>query len=251
LESADSIGLGAFCLVGKMMRRDWQYRRIILIQTWFLLMLMLAMLLTIAHGHPPPPPISNDPSFVHLLPHLFGLIAIALCINMPFTDLHSGSWIYLTAPISNLQAFAKGIYWALWLPAVGMPNGIMLPFWIHFWGWKEAALFSVFSLIVVSLYLGCAITLISAMPFSSPLNETRSISSAIYIQVCGLAATAFPIALQYFLFRLWWTVLATSVVLAISTWIVVHWTIRDLEGKIRWDLHLKKMGPNQMFREIR
>jgi hypothetical protein len=243
------LGLGAFCFVSKMIRRDWQFRRAILTQTWIPLVIMLALFLEAARSGFFPSPVGHE-SPAHILPHLLGLITMALCLNMPFTDFHSGSWMFLTAPIGRARPFARGIYWSLWCPAAGLPNLALLPLMIHFWGWKEGALCAGFSLVVVSLYLGIEITRISGLPFSNPINESRATGNAIYVQLCCLMAITFPALLQWALFQLWSVAIASAIVLAFLTCFVVHWTLRELDGDIRWRLHIMKMGPAQMFREM-
>jgi hypothetical protein len=184
------------------------------------------------------------------LPHLLGLIAMALCINISFTEFQNGPWLFLTAPIGQLRAFARGIYWALWTPAAGLPYLAMLPFLIYFGDWKEVALFTGFSLVIVSLYLGIEIEMISGLPFSSHPDEARTTVSATYIQICWFFAIIFLTVLQAMLFQYWWTALPSGIVLAVLTWLVVHWNLGELEQEIRWRLHIMKMGPNRMFKQI-
>ncbi len=243
-------GLGAFHFISKMMRRDWQFRRLIFTQTWFLFVIILAIILIAARSGTLPSPLSESESPANILPHLLGLMATALCINISFTEFHNGPWIFLTAPIGQLRAFARGIYWALWTPAVGLPHLIMLPFLIHFWDWKEVTLFTCFSLAVVSLYVGIGIAMISGLPFSSRLDETRTIVSATYIQVCWFAAIIFPTLFQAMLFQHWLVALLSGITLLVLAWLVVHWNLGGLEQEMRWRLHTMKMGSNRMFQVI-
>jgi hypothetical protein len=242
-------GLGAFCFVSKMMRRDWQFRRVILTQTWIPLVVLVAIILVTAHGGWPPSPLGHESPF-HILPHLMGLITMALCVNLCFSDFYSGSWIYLTTPIASLRSFARGIYFALWVPAAGVIHIVMLPFLIRFWGWKEAVLLAGFSLILVSFYLGIEISLIAGLPFSSPIDESRAMLSAVYIQMCWLGSLIFPTTLQWGLFQFYWVALLSAIVLAVLTWIVLHWNLGGLEQEMRWRLHKLKMGPNLIFKQI-
>jgi hypothetical protein len=245
------LGLGAFCFVSKMIRRDWQYRRTILTQAWLPFLIILLMILLAARGSAPPSPFSSsEASFIHIMPHILGLIAVALCVNLCFTDFHSSSWIYLISPVYSLRPFARGVYWALWIPTAGITNGLMLPFLIRFWGWKEATLAVGFSLIVVSLYLGCAMILISGLPFASPLNESSATKNVIHLQVCSLMVMAAPATLHWALFQYRWIAFLSGIILTVLTWLVVHWTLGELESAMRWKLHLLKVGANQMFEEI-
>ncbi len=244
------LGVGAFYFVSKMMRRDWQYRRAVLAQAWLPIVVFAAIIIALVRNGPPPSPISEELSPIHVLPQILGLIAMTLAVNLAFTDSYSRAWVYLTAPIGNLRAFAKGIYWGIWIPTAGLPHILMLPFMIWYWGWKVAVLMCGFSLIAVSFYLAFEITLISGAPFSAPLNETRSIVAAAQIQMCWLVVLMLPATLQWGLFQIQWVALLSAAVLAASTWFVLRWSLAELVGEIRWRLHQMKSGSNQMFREI-
>jgi hypothetical protein len=245
------LGLGACCFVNKMMRRDWGYRRAVLSLALFPFLLMLGIAIAIASGAgSPDSPLSHEMSPSHIVPQLLGLIAIALCANLVFSDFHSGSWIYLTTPIGDLRAYARGIYWGLWFPAAALPYLAMFPFMIRLWGWREAALQVGFSVVVVSLYLAFGITFVAGAPFSSRQEESRAIGKAVNMQMFLIAAIMVPAGLQWALFRIWWVALISGFVLVILTGFVVHWSLGELAEEMRWRLHTMKMGANQMFREI-
>jgi hypothetical protein len=245
------LGLGAFAFVSKMIRRDWQFRRTVLMQAWLPFLIILVIALMITRGSSPASPFGrSDLSFAHVMPHIMGLIAMALCVNVSFTDSCSSSWIFLIAPVRALRSFAQGVYWALWVPIALMPHIVMLPFLVRFWGWKEAALVIAFSLVVVSLYLGFGMMLISGLPFSSPLNESRATQNVINLQICSLIAMLAPATLHWALFQRWWIALITGIVLLVAAWLVIRWTLGELESAMRWKLHAMKMGTNQIFGEI-
>lgn len=242
-------GLASFCLVSKMIRRDWQFRRAILTQAWVPFLVIIAIVLTVARTGVLPAPIGNE-SAAHLFPHLLGLITMAVCVNISATEFHQGSWIYLTAPIGNLRPFVRGIYWALWIPAAAIPHLVLLPFLAGYWGWREALFYAAFNLIVVSLYIGFELSLIPGMPFSSPVNESRTMVNMVYIQTCWVMVLVFPALLQLGLFQLWGLAASAGVVIAVGTVFVVHWKIGDLEGNLRWQLYKMKAGPNCLFRDF-
>ena len=100
------------------------------------------------------------------------------------------------------------------------------------------------------MYVGIEITLISGLPFSGRADELRAILSATYIQLCWFGAIIFPTVLQVMLFRYWWTALLSALVLALLTWLVVHWNLGGLEQEMRWKLHTLKMGQNRMFKVL-
>jgi hypothetical protein len=244
------LGLGAFCFVTKMTRRDWQYRRAVLSQAWLPIVVFAAIVIALVKDGPPPSPISDELSPIYVLPQILGLIAMTLCVNLVFTDSCSRAWVYLTAPIRDMRALAKGIYWGIWIPTAGLPHFLMLPFMIWYWGWKVAVLLCGFNLTVVSFYLAFEMTLISGVPFSAPLNETRSVVAAAQIQMCWLVVLMLPATIQWALFQIQWVALLSAIILAVSTWFALRWSLGELVGEIGWRLHLMKSGTNQMFKEI-
>lgn len=245
------IGSAAYYFVSKMMRRDWQFRRNILMQTWFpLLFLCLMIAGVVRFGLPASPLAQSMPIFNDYLPHLLGLITFALCGVLSFTEFSRGSWIYLVEPIGDLRAFARGVYWALWVFVAGLPHLILLPFLVRCWGWTEAALGGGFSLLVVSLYLSFGIQHISGLPFSSHFNEPHRALITVQVRMGSVGAIIIPAGVQWALFQHWWLALFSSIILAVTTWFVLSHSLDDLEGEIRWRLHMLKMGTNQMFKEI-
>jgi hypothetical protein len=243
------LGLGFFCFIIKMIRRDWQFRRAILTQAWPPFLIMLAAVLVIVRTGDLPSPVGHE-SFAHILPHLIGLIVVTMCLNIPFTDFHKGTWIYLTTPIGNLRPLARGVYCALWVPTVAIPHLVMLPILVRFWGWREALLSSGFNLMVVSLYLGIGIAFISGLPFSSRVDESSAMLKVVYAQTCWIMATAFPAAAQWGLFQDIRVALISGIVLLVATVFVVHSALGDLEGEMRWRMHILKTGPNQLFQSF-
>jgi hypothetical protein len=249
LVTGSPLGLGSYCFISKMIRRDWQFRRAILTQAWPPFVIILAAILVLVHTGELPSPVGHE-SFAHILPHFIGLIVVAMCLNIPFTDFHNVSWIYLTTPIDNLRPFARGVYGALWVPTIAIPHLVLLPLLVHCWGWREALLSCGFNLIVVSLYLGIGITFISGLPFSSRVDESRAVLNVVYVQTCWIMATAFPAAAQWGLFQDIRVALILGIVLMAVTVFVVHWALGDLEGEMRWRMHILKTGPNQLFRSF-
>jgi hypothetical protein len=236
------LGLGAYCFVSKMIRRDWLFRRAILTQTWIPLLVVLGIVLSLAR--------SGNPSSASTLPHLLGLVSLALCINLPFTVFSQGSWIYLTAPIESARAFARGIFWALWVPAAGLPQIVLLLLLPRFSDWQNAVFVAGFNLMIASLYLSFEIRLISGLPFSCPVNESRAMINGIYIQICGLMAIAIPLMVQDALCERFLIALVSAIALFPIIRIVLRINLEKLEKEILWRLYIMKMGPDQIFREI-
>jgi hypothetical protein len=66
----------------------------------------------------------------------------------------------------------------------------------------------------------------------------------------SVCAIMIPAGVQWALFQHRWLALLSGIILAVTTWFVLRRTLGDLEGEIRWRLHMLKMGTNQMFKEI-
>jgi hypothetical protein len=235
------VGLGVFCFINQMIRRDRLFRRALLMQAWILLLVTVVAIGAIAR-------FGLFPAS-HIIPHLLGLISIALCINLPTTAFSNASWIYLTAPIFSARVFARGMWGALWISLVVLPHTALLIFTTLFVNWKEAVFITGFNMIVGSLYLAFGIGMISGLPFSSPVNESRNIVKSIYIQMCGLILMAFPVGVQINLWGAWWYALIVAIAMLFVGWFVLRVNLKGLEREIRWRLHLLKMGPNHLFSE--
>ena len=237
-----AVGLGAFCFISQMIRRDRLLWRAILTQTWILLLITVAVIVALARF--------GAVALSHILPHILGLIILAVCINLPTTEFSNASWIYLTAPIGMVRAFARGICGALWVPLVALPHAFLLIVITLFVNWRDAVFVTGFNLIVVSLYLAFGIGMISGLPFSSKVSESRNIVNSIYIQVCGLFAIVFPIVVQVNVWAIWRYALIAAIVMCCGIWFVVRLNLGRLEKEILWRLYLLKLGPKQMFREF-
>lgn len=244
------LGLGVFCFVSKMIRRDWLFRRAILKQTWLPLLVIALVILGIARSGAVPSPVSGSQLAVQVLPHLLGLAALALCMNISYTAFSKSSWIYLTAPIESGCAFAKGVFWALWIPAAGLPHLALLIFLMRFLSWEEAAFVSGFNLIVASLYLAFEIRFISELPFSKPVNESRTMINGIRIQICWLIAIGIPVMVHEFLAKNLLIAVLTAIFLSVIVSLVLRLNLKRLDREILWRLYQMKMGSNQMFREM-
>jgi hypothetical protein len=242
-------GIAAFCFISKVIRRDWLLRRLIWSQTWVPLLALLGVTLTLDRFGIASP-ISGDRSFAHVLPHLLGIIAVALCVNLAFSASSKASWVYLTAPIGSARAFARGAFWALWIPAAALPHFALVFLFLRQLNWEEAAFIAGFNLIVVTLYLAFSIELITDMPFSTAATESRAMGNTVYVQIYWLMAIFIPVALHQALCKHLWVGVIAAIVLVAVTVSVLRMNLTKLDNKIRWRLYEVKMRSNQMFREI-
>lgn len=240
-------GLGAFSFTSQLMRRDWHFRRNSLPMVLYACFILVPLLAK--EGFPVSPLVPHKFSFAHIFPHLFGMMLAMPCTMIAFSDMHRGSWIFLTAPLGNLRAFARGVYWALWLPGAALPHLCVLPFLIWFWGWKAALLFACFSLILVSCYIDLELLLISGLPFANPFKASRA-ALGVPVLVLGMMTAGFVVALQWVVFQIWLVAVLLGAVLAVAAWLIARLTLRQLEGEIRWNLQTLQMGPTQMFKGI-
>jgi len=244
-------GVAAFGFTGKLMRRDWHFRRnalpgVLPAALWIVggIVSMLAK-----PGLAISPLLSHKFSPAHLFPHALGYMLLLPCAMIAFTDWHQGSWIFLTAPLSRLRAFALGVCAALWLPGVVLPHLCLLPLTAWFWGWKAAILFSFFSAVVASFYLALEVLLISGLPFGNPYKASRS-AIGIPVMIIGGMTAGILVGLQWLAFQIWWVAIAAGLLLALATWLAARLTLRQLEGEIRLNLQTLRMGPTQMFKGV-
>lgn len=240
-------GLGAFSFTSKMMRRDWHFRRTALPTVVYFL---FAFAPFVSHADfPASPMIPHTFSFALVVPHVLGLMLLTPCAMVVFTDLHRGSWIFLTSPLADLRAFTSGVYWAFWFPGVGVTHLCILPVLIRYWGWRDALVFAGFSLILVSFYLGLAMLLISGIPFSNPFKASTAALGLPVLMLGGMVA-AFFATLQWVVFQIWWVAIPAGLLLGIVTMVVARLTLRHLEEEIRLNLQALQTGPTQMFKSI-
>jgi hypothetical protein len=240
-------GVAAFGFTSKLMRRDWQFRRSAVPMALPALGMFVSMMFDARFRVSPFVPHKFSPA--HVFPQVLGFMLLMPCAMISYSDWHQGSWIFLTAPLTRLRAFARGIYAALWLPGVALPHICFLPVAAWFWGWKSATLFSLFSVVVVSFYLALELLLISGLPFASPFKASRS-ALEVPVMILGLVIAGFFVGLQWLVFQIWWVALAAGLLLVLTTWFTARLTLRQLEDEICLNLQTLRMGPTKMFKGV-
>jgi hypothetical protein len=104
-------------------------------------------------------------------------------------------------------------------------------------------------LAIIFVMLCFAIRVIPGMPFSTQVNEQRAVLKTTNMQMFYICAMAL-VALQYYLWSSWTLAILSGIALAIAAWLVARWAFAELDKEFRWRLHIMKMGPNQMFKEL-
>jgi hypothetical protein len=240
-------GVAAFSFTGKLMMRDWQFRRTALPMVIYLAVSFVSFF----RGKEDliSPLIPGKFSIALFFPHFLGLMLATPCSVISFAEFHQGSWIFVTAPLESLRAFTRGVYFALWFPGALLPHLLILPILILFWGWQAAVLFACISLIVASFYLALELLLISGLPFASPYKASRSMIG-LPVVLFGIVIAAILIAVQWLVFQIWWVAVVAGILFGLGTWWTAHGTLRRLEGEIRQNLRLLQIGPTQLFKEL-
>ncbi len=241
-------GVAAFSFTGKLMRRDWQFRRSTLIgvlpaAAWILISVIAKPAEVIS------PWLTHKLSPALFIPHALGYMMLLPCAMLAFTDWHQAAWIFVTAPLGRFRAFARGMFAALWLPGVALPQFLIIPLTARLWGWKAAVLYSLFSAVVASFYLSLEVLLIPGLPFANPYQASRSAVS-IPAMILGGVMAAILVGLQWLVFQIWWLALAAGVLLALATWFAAHLTLRKLENVIGLNLRTLCLGSTRMFKEV-
>ncbi|MCC7009942.1 MAG: hypothetical protein IT184_14140 [Acidobacteria bacterium] len=154
----------------RMMRRDWQFRRaaapLVLVAFMFVPTVVMS-------GRQGSPFVPAGFRVAGLLPEIVSLCSLMVCMVVAFSDHFRASWVFATAPAPALLAFARGIYWALWLPCVAMPLVGSGVYFARDWGPIDAALFTAYGLAVASLLLALQIFLVEALPFGAAPKAER------------------------------------------------------------------------------
>jgi len=242
------VGIAAFSFTSKLMRRDWQFRRNIFIGVLPAALWIIGPLVA-KPGEVVSPLLPHKFSLALVFPHALGFMMLLPCTMLAFTDWHQGSWIFLTAPLDRLRAFARGVLAALWLPGVALPQLVILPLTVRLWGWRAAILFSSFTTVVATFYLALEILLISGLPFANPYKATRSALGLPVMMLGGMIA-GLLVGLQWLVFQIWWVAIAAGLLLSLATWFTARLTLRQLENEIRLNLQTLRMGPTKMFKGV-
>lgn len=196
-----------FAYMVRMMGRDWQFRRQL---AGFLPSLVIAAAATRSFDSP----FGGEFSTVHVLPHSLGLMAFFVCSILLGGSHHKAVWVFDLAPAGAFPSFANGVYAGLWTILVLAPHTVAVPAMLWFWPLRDAIVFAMFSVAVVTLYLSVLLFLVDGLPFGHEPQASQPASMLGALMAGGMAA-ALAVAVQHhYLFR--WHGLAMAAAAAVG-----------------------------------
>lgn len=240
------VGVGACAFTGAMMRRDWNLRRQTLPLT---VMIAYALIILSASQIRVSPFAPGKFAPIHAFPHVLALLLLLPTALISQTDQPLGTWVFLTLPFRNPRAFARGVYFSLWLPGVSLPHLLLLPPAVWFWGWTEALLFVGFSTALSSLYLGAELFMLEGIPFANPvrLSTQALVMPVMILGGIGAAVLAF---FQWLLFRRHATAAAAIGLVVLLASLIARLSEGHLVSEIRANLLTLGQGPTRLFKSI-
>jgi hypothetical protein len=186
----------------------------------------------------------------HLLPHLFGLVLLFICMLLPYSNDYKAAWVFLLAPGQALRGFARGVHAALCLYLVVFPH--LLIFLSFAWGWGvwHAGLFVAFSASLCFVYVAVEVRIIDGAPFSKQVDSMRSITLLPFLML-GAVVIAIVVGLQYFLvFRSAATVAAAAMGVAAAAYVLTRRSLEAFAQSIRYNLALLASESGTLYKEV-
>jgi hypothetical protein len=238
-------GRAGFDYSGRMMRRDWNYRKALIPSVLLILIQTAAIWKNLGHG-----PFTGTFTWAHVIPHLFGVLLFFACLQMQYGADHKGVWVFLTAPSHGFDQFVRGVHALLWLYAVAIPHCILFAILAWRWNFSEALVFTGYSIAVASVYLSLEIKLIDGVPFGKQVT-VNSNATLMPLMMGALLAIGIVVALQYFLiFQSPWIVLAVSAALAATAVILTRRALVHFASAIRFHLSTYADEVGKLYQEV-
>lgn len=243
-------GYGAFSFINVMLRRDWNIRRQALPVVGMFVFYPLILSISSIHRSPV---ISGDWSItsfspMHTLPHVLGIGLIILCPLISYTAEPLGAAMFVPLPIDRFRPFVRGMYLSLYLP-LAIIHLLLLGPCIWLWGVAWGGLFIGFSAVLVSFYLGLAIMLVDGFPFANTFRPSAGAEFPVLL-LLGMIPVAIFAVIQWMIFHNALLVLGTVIMLAFLSLVATHFSLGNLEKKVRAQLNLLGIGPPTMFKEM-
>ena len=240
-------GMGAGLFVVAMARRDWQFRR----ATLRAAVPMLLLLITFPSGLRSPFDDGDRFTAVHLLPHVIGLTMVVALDFLPFSDHYRARWIFQTVPASALRGVVRGTLAAIWLLGAAMPSLLLFAVAAIRWNVPHAALFAIYTLAVLSFYLGTFAWIQGGLPFTRPVDPARAAGNMSFMFGFLIVALAIGIVQAVWLFpdatRIGLAIVALAVAAGCLGWL----SMRVLEARARSALASFAAGTPRTFSIIR
>lgn len=235
-----------FAYVSKMMRRDFQFRRQVLPTLAMIFVAWVPMVLSGSRTDP----FSGKFTTAHLLPHLFGLVLALVCSLLAYGNDFRSAWVFQTVPAQAFRGFAQGIYAALYVPMIVIPQVILLLYVSWAWGSWHAILFVAYSAAVGSTYLALELRLIEDIPFSRQVDPKRG-AAMLPVLLLAVGAAGLVVGVQYFLvFRATTIVAAVTAALAAAAYLLTRSSLHALEGSMRYSLAFLTCESANIYKEI-
>jgi hypothetical protein len=243
-------GYGAFSFMGILCRRDWNFRRQVLMNgalfAIFGLAAGIAGIRTSPFGSMGAATLSFSP--IHIFPHSLGLIMIFACSLLSYTSTPKGAVVFISHPIQNYRIFLRGIYLLPWLYVIVLPHLCLLGPCIWSWSASHALLFFSYSIFLSSFYLALGFFFVEGFPFVNAFKPSRF--AEMQIPILGAMILMVLIAgIQWVLFRSLPLALGATVGVAILAVILLLISMRRMETKARQNLQLLNLTPQSIFKE--
>lgn len=195
-------------------------------------------------------PFSGGFSPVHFAPHLIGILTLVLCALLGYGASHKAVWVFVAAPHTAFQGFARGVHSALLLWICVLPCLCLGVALVFYWPAGDAFLFTLFSLCISAAYLDVALNLIQGIPFSRPVDPARSGSLLPVLLLTG-ALTAIVVVLQHFvLFRSRTTLGLLCCALVPLILVGARMAVTGLGRAMEYQLKLSSAEFGEIYREI-
>ncbi|MBN2318457.1 MAG: hypothetical protein JXR49_05240 [Acidobacteria bacterium] len=243
-------GYGAFTFLGIMCRRDWNFRRLVLMYgASFLIFGLVAAIAGI--GTSPLASATTEGltfSTAHFFPHFLGLTLVIACFALSYTSEPKGAAVFINNPISNYRVFVKGIFLSPWIFIIVLPHLLLIGPCMWSWGVSHAALFFTYSIALSSFYLALAFFFVEGFPFVNAFKQSRSMEMTAPL-MGSMALMGILGVIQWFLFRSMPLALAAMGVAAVMAIIALLISMRRMEEKAHRNLQLLNLSPQNIFKE--
>ena len=240
------VGRAGFEYMKRMMLRDWQFRRqmlSILPMTFFMVVGLVSTGLA--------SPFSGAFTSSHFIPHLLGFVLSILCLTLPYGNDYKGVWLFLLASNRALARFARGVHGSLWLAFIAVPHALLLLLFAWRWGVADAIPFTLYSVMVSTLYLAVALRSIHGVPFGKQARPQQTQGGQMMARMLVFMIVALvSVGLQYLLYRSVAAVWIATGVIAIVAMFVTRKSLHALHAAMLYHLSVTSGTATMIYKEI-